>query len=296
METLSKTFADRSGVAFNLFGKDIYWYGIIIAVGLVLGVWVASEVIKRRGYRSDTILDGALICVPMAIIFARIYYVVFAPVGAFSWAQWWRVFFIWEGGLAIYGAIIGGILGLIIFAKWRKVSLLDLLDAATVGVILGQAIGRWGNFANQEAFGSVVTNPSLQWFPMSVYINADLSWHYATFFFESMCSLIIFFVLFLWYSKRAKSRGNVFFLYLLLYGIARASIEWLRTDSLWIINGTWQPPLDTILRVSWLLSVVLVIASLVVLIIRAKKPIGFLPVPEKYKRKDKKDEEPKIDQ
>ncbi|MDP2892502.1 MAG: prolipoprotein diacylglyceryl transferase [Bacillota bacterium] len=299
---------EKIGVAFTLFGKDIYWYGIIIAIGLVLGVWVAVELIKRKGYKGETILDAAIICVPMAIIFSRIYYVIFAPAGAFTWEQWWRVFFVWEGGLAIYGAVIGGVLGLFIFSKWRKVPLLDLLDVAAVGVILGQAIGRWGNFANQEAFGTAVTNPAMQWFPLSVYIERSHTvfdvvsgqniictnpWHFATFFYESIWSIGVFLFLFLWYSKRAKSRGNVFFMYLLLYGIGRTAIEWLRTDSLWIVNGAWQPPLDVLLRVSWLLSILLVITSTVILSIRAKKPIGFLTVPEKYARVGKKTEEQK---
>ncbi len=289
---------DKIGVAFNIFGKDIYWYGIIIAVGLVLGVWVAMAEIKRRGYKSDMIIDACLICVPLAIICARAYYVIF------EWKQyaneWWRIFYVWEGGLAIYGAVIGGVLGLLIFAKWRKVSFLDLLDAGGLGVIVGQIIGRWGNFANQEAFGDVVTNPSLQWFPFSVHIERvphmhyDLAtatnypimtpdWHFATFFYEMLWNLLLFAFLFFWFRKKTKSRGNIFVMYLMVYGIGRALIELLRQDSLWLVPG--------VIRVSSLLGAICFAGGIIYLIIRRNKPLSPRPIPEKYALKPKISEE-----
>lgn len=294
---------DKIGVAFNVFGKDIYWYGIIIAVGLILGVCVAMAEIKRRGYKSDMIIDACLICVPLAIICARAYYVIF------EWKQyaneWWRIFYVWEGGLAIYGAVIGGVLGLLIFAKWRKVSFLDLLDAGALGVLVGQIIGRWGNFANQEAFGDVVTNPSLQWFPFAVHIdkvphehygiisqspltygNFPIStpdWHYATFFYEMLWNVLVFAFLFFLFRKRSKSRGNIFVMYLMLYGLGRAFIELLRQDSLWLVPG--------VIRVSSLLGAVCFAGGLIYLILRRRKPLLPLPIPERYSLKPKIPEE-----
>jgi phosphatidylglycerol---prolipoprotein diacylglyceryl transferase len=239
-------------------------------------------------------IDACLICVPMAIIFARAYYVIF------SWSdyanQWWHIFYVWEGGLAIYGAIIGGVLGLLIFAKWRKVSVLDLLDAGALGVVVGQIIGRWGNFANQEAFGNQVTNPALQWFPFAVNITRvphyhyDMAtaqafsvttpdWHYATFFYEMLWNVLVLAFLFFWYRKRAKSRGNMFVMYLALYGLGRAFIELLRQDSLWLIPG--------VIRISSLLGAILFIGGVIYLILRRRKPLKPADIPEKYSLKHK---------
>lgn len=136
------------------------------------------------------------------------------------------------------------------------------MDIGGPGLIIGQAIGRWGNFVNQEAFGNLVTNEALQWFPYGVYIDKLGEWHQATFFYESMWNLIVFAVL-LWYFKRAKHKGNVFVMYLVLYGAGRAVIEGLRTDSLWLIQG--------VVRVSQALSLLLVVAGVIYLLYMHKK-------------------------
>lgn len=233
---------------FGIPGLSIRWYAAIICLGLVAGLLVAYLMGRRRGYNFDMVLDLLLLALPICIIGARLYYV------AFEWETYKNnlaeIFAIWHGGLAIYGAVIGGVIAAVVFCKWKKVPLGDVLDLGSLGLILGQAIGRWGNFANQEAFGNLITNPDLQFFPYGVYIDRLGEWHQATFFYESMWNLLVLAVL-LWYFKRAKHKGNVFVAYLALYGVGRFFIEGLRTDSLWMIPG--------VIRVSQLLSAILVV-------------------------------------
>lgn len=247
----------------NLFGiesLDIRWYGIIIAIGIIVGAAVGVWQAKKRGYNTDMVIDLVLLCLPLCIICARAYYV------AFEWDMYkddfWSVFKIWEGGIAIYGAVIGGVIGALIFSKWKKVPLGDILDIAAPSLIIGQAIGRWGNFANQEAFGYAITDPNLQFFPFGVYIDRLQEWHYATFFYESMWNLIVFVVL-IFYAKKAKHQGNVFVMYLTLYGLGRCFIEMLRTDSLWLIPG--------VIRISSLLGAIFFIAGAIYLILRHRQ-------------------------
>ena len=246
---------------FGIQGLDIRWYAVIICTGICAGLVTAFFLAKRRGYNSDMPIDLLLACIPLAIVCARIYYV------AFEWDSYKdnlaSVFAIWEGGIAIYGAVIGSVIGAFVFSRYSKIPFGDILDIGGPGLIIGQAIGRWGNFVNQEAFGNLITNESLQWFPYGVYIEELGEWHQATFFYESMWNLLVFAVL-LWYFKRAKRRGNVFVLYLVLYGVGRAFIEGLRTDSLWLIPG--------VVRISQALSIVLVLVGTAYLCIMHKKP------------------------
>lgn len=248
----------------NLFGipwLSIRWYAAIICLGLVAGLLVAYLMGRKRGYNFDMVLDLLLLALPVCIIGARLYYV------AFEWESYKNnpaeIFAIWHGGLAIYGAVIGGVIAAVVFCKWRKVPLGDVLDIGSLGLILGQAIGRWGNFANQEAFGNLITNPNLQFFPYGVYIDQLGEWHQATFFYESMWNFLVLAVL-LWYFKRAKHKGNVFVAYLALYGVGRFFIEGLRTDSLWMIPG--------VIRVSQLLSAILVLFGAVYLWYMHRRP------------------------
>lgn len=241
-------------VAFHLAGITVHWYGIIIASAILIGVWLAMREAKRRGIEeSDTIIDLCLWAVPLAVIGGRLFYVIF---------EWQRfstdllsILYIWEGGLAIYGAVIGGALAVYIFSRQRKLGFVNLLDILAPSLVLGQAMGRWGNFFNQEAYGNLVTDPSMQWFPFAVFIQnsgPDGAWHLATFFYESVWCFLVFGFLF-WYQKRQKRTGNVILWYFLLYGIERAFVEGLRTDSLWLIPD--------VVRVSQALSIVLVLAA-----------------------------------
>lgn len=261
-------------VAFTVFGHDIYWYGILISLSVVLAVVMVYREAKRKGLDADCMLDYALLTVPTAIVFARLYYVIF------EWDQYAanpiHALFIWEGGIAIYGSIIGGIVATLIFSKWKKISFWTLADLVAPGLVLGQAIGRWGNFFNQEAFGELVTNPALQFFPYAVYIERLGEWHMATFFYESVACFLIFIFLLI-YRRKAKNApaGNLFLWYWVLYGIERAYVEGLRTDSLWIFKG--GIPIGNLiffpngLRVSQVLSIIMVIAFGTVLIVRAVK-------------------------
>lgn len=269
-------------VAFTIrigsFTWPIYWYGVIIALGLVLGVILAARNIRFKGGNPDDLVDMTLIVVPLAILGARLYYVAFMW-DIYNTGPWYQVLYniiaVWHGGLAIYGGIIGGFLGILIFSRMRKLDLLFLCDVIAPSLILGQAIGRWGNFVNQEAFGYQVNNPALQFFPFSVYIENLGQYHMATFFYESLWNFIVFAVLMIYLRKRKDARaGNVFWLYLMFYGLGRMFIEGLRTDSLYI-GGTN-------LRVSQILSGVLVVGALVAFIIlnrRRKAPEDGQDVP-----------------
>ena len=231
---------------FGIEGFNIAWYGVIIGVGMVLAVCVAAFRAKRAGYKTDLILDFVLFAVPIAIVCARIYYVIF------EWDMYsddlMKIFAIREGGLAIYGGVIGGIATAVVFCKIQKVPLLKLMDFAMPSLLLGQIIGRWGNFMNQEAFGNLITDPKLQFFPYGVYIEDLAEWHQATFFYESAANLVLFIMMMI-VARRAKKDGWMTVLYLVGYGIIRCCIEGLRTDSLYLIPG---------LRVSQLLSAVLI--------------------------------------
>lgn len=245
-------------VAFEIFGRPIYWYGILIATGVLLGIYLAMRYARRLNYDPEMILDFALLAIPFAIIGARLYYVVF------QWEIYKNnpvdIFKIWQGGLAIYGAVIGGVIAAGIFSRWRKIKFWDLADIVAPSLILGQAIGRWGNFFNQEAYGNLVTDPAWQWFPFAVYIEAREEWHLATFFYESMWNFLVFIFL-MWYRKRRKRSGDIFLLYLLLYSCGRIVIEGFRTDSLYL--GPF--------RVSQLLAGLLIVFSTVMLVVRRRK-------------------------
>src|SRR5665647_896493 len=173
-----------SPIAFYIFGAPIYWYGIIISVGVMAGIYLAMRNAKFFGENPEDIVDFCLLAIPMAIVGARLYYVIF------EWSQYKEnlidIINLRKGGLAIFGGVLAGILAGFIFTKWKKINFWNLADICAPSVILGQAIGRWGNFFNQEAYGYAVKNPALQWFPAAVFIKADNQWHMATFFYESL--------------------------------------------------------------------------------------------------------------
>lgn len=235
-------------VAFTIFGLSINWYGIFIATAVLLAIYLSGQAAKRRGYDSDIIVDCALLVVPMGVIGGRLYYVIF------EWEQYssdlLRIFDLRSGGLAIYGAVILGMVAVLIYSKWKKIPFFRMVDFIVPSLILAQGIGRWGNFFNQEAYGALVTNPSLQFFPYAVYIEAVGQWYQATFFYESAWCLAMFFVLYA-YQKRTKKDGNVFALYLVVYGFERMIVEGMRSDSLYL-GG---------MRVSQVLSAVIFIGA-----------------------------------
>lgn len=243
---------------FGIEGFNIAWYGVIIGVGMLLGVLLATYRAKKKGYQSDLIFDFILIALPIAIICARLYYVVF------EWEDYVgnpiKIFAIREGGLAIYGGVIGGFLSAVVFCKINKFPILKLIDLAIPSLVLGQAIGRWGNFMNQEAYGAIITNPKLQIFPFGVYIDAISEWHQATFFYESTWNIVLF-TLLLVVARRMKKDGSLLAIYFMGYGMGRFLVEGLRTDSLYLFH---------VIRVSQLLSLLLVIGGIILFVLLNK--------------------------
>ena len=235
---------------FGIEGFDIAWYGVIIGIGMMIATGIASYRAVKAGYKSDLIIDFILFAIPIGIVCARLYYV------AFEWEYYAgdlaKILAIREGGLAIYGGVIGGITTAIVFAKVNKFPLLKLLDFVMPSLALGQAIGRWGNFTNQEAFGNLITNPKLQFFPYGVYIDRLEEWHQATFFYESMANITLF-ILMMLIVKKVKKDGWMLATYFMGYGCIRFFVEGLRADSLYLIPG---------LRVSQMLSAILILLGL----------------------------------
>lgn len=249
-----------SRVAFSLFGKDIYWYGIIIALGFALAVIYAMRRVDEFGLVQDNILDFIFVAVPAAVICARLYYCIF------EWESYKdnpiSVLYVWEGGIAIYGAVIGSIIAAILFCKIKKVPLLPLMDIGALGLLIGQMIGRWGNFMNREAFGAETDS----FLKMGLaYTNSGMKYYHPTFLYESLWNLVGFVILH-FFSKKRKFDGQVFLGYVIWYGLGRAWIEGLRTDSLYLFG--------TGIRVSQLLAAVSVVAAMAVMIyvLRVKKP------------------------
>ena len=210
--------------SFYLFGINVKFYGVLMALAMLVGVLLACKNTKFRGMISDNIFTLALIVLPLAVIGARLFYVL----GASHSYTFWEIFKIWEGGLSIYGGLIGGAVGVAIFCFFMKKNFFDVADICVVSLILGQAIGRWGNFFNQEVYGKLVTNPAWQWFPFAVYLD-NCEWHYALFFYEFLLNLAIFAVLYVML-KKIKQRGYVMSAYLVLYGAVRFVLEPLRAQ------------------------------------------------------------------
>ena len=268
-------YLQHVGKSFDVFGFTIAYYGVVIAIGMVLGTLLARAVAKRTGQDPDAYVSFAILSIIIAVICARLYYV------AFSWDLYkdnlLSILNIRQGGLAIYGGVIGGIIAAIIFAAVKKIRLGTLLDTACVGLLLGQIIGRWGNFFNREAFGGYTDSLFAMQLPVSsvrsVDITTELASHmqvvdgisyiqvHPTFLYECMWNIVVLIIL-LARTKHKKFEGAIFFGYLLGYGLGRAWIEGLRTDQL-LIPGT---PF----AVSQFLSIGLVIVSLVVILIRRR--------------------------
>ena len=228
-------------VAFTLFGLDVHWYGIIIAIGLLLAIILARFLAKLRGFDKDDPFEWILWVFPFAIVGARLYFLIFngGPWG-------WDSFKIWDGGIAVYGSIIGGAIGVLVYCLVRKKNFLSVADVIVPCLILGQGIGRIGCYCSGCCYGVEVTDPSLQFFPISIMLN-DGHWHLATMFYESFCDLIICAVLII-ILKKVKIKGIVLSTYLILYGIIRAIIEGFRGESLMLGS----------LRVSQVLSIILI--------------------------------------
>ena len=242
---------------FSIGPLSIHFYGVIIALGLVLAVVYGMRRSKQFGLTEDHILDGVLWIVPFAILCARLYYCVF------EWDTYKEnpisILYIWEGGLAIYGGVIGAAIGIIVYTRIKKLNLGALLDLVSLGFLIGQSIGRWGNFMNREAFGA----PTESFLRMGLFNSRTgaFEYYHPTFLYESVWNAVGF-VLLHKLSKKRQYDGQIALGYVAWYGLGRAFIEGLRMDSLY-----WGS-----FRVSQLLAAVSCIAAAVVLTIQYFKP------------------------
>lgn len=272
-------YLEYVGKNFTVFGISIAYYGVIIAVGMLAGILLATYEAKRTGQNPDDYFDLAIIAIICSVIGARLYYVIF------SWDLYkdnlWSILNLRQGGLAIYGGVIAAIITAVVFAKVKGLSFPRLADTAGLGLILGQIIGRWGNFFNREAFGGYTDGLLAMQLPVSAVRDSDISKELAehivetggvsyiqvhpTFLYESLWNLVLLVILLL-IRKRKKFEGEIFLLYLAGYGIGRAWIEGLRTDQL-LIPGTS-------VAVSQVLAVVLAVVSVMMLIILRKKAVS----------------------
>ena len=262
---------DLPSVAFSIFGYDIHWYGIVIAFGFALAVLYGGRKAYKWKMSLDGMVDVLLWGTLFGIVCARLYYV------AFEW-DYYSVHLneipaIWNGGIAIYGGIIGALIGAAIGCKTGKINFFNLLDLGALGLLIGQGIGRWGNFFNQEAFGTNTDTALFRmWSPKirdtlaqsaellaqkGVEVDPNTAVH-PTFLYESVWCLLSFLVLHIVVTYFRKFKGEVFLLYGVLYGAERAVVEGMRTDSLYIANTT--------IRVSQLLSLIIVVCALAALI------------------------------
>ena len=262
--------ANYSSISFPFLGIEVnpprvlelgpltlHYYGAIIALGLVLAVMYSCKRGHEFGLEEDDILDGVLWITPFAILCARIYYC------AFSWHEYAAnpisVLYIWNGGIAIYGSVIGAIIGMAVFAKIKKVKMMAVVDLILIAFLIGQFIGRWGNFVNREAFGAATDS----FFRMGLFNTRTNTWEYyhPTFLYESVWNMVGF-VLLHFLSKKRKYDGQMALSYAAWYGLGRCFIEGLRVDSLW-----WGP-----FRVSQVLAAITCITAVAVLVWQAFKP------------------------
>ena len=262
--------SNYTSISFPSFGIEVnpprtlsigpftaHYYGLVIAVGLILAVLYACKRSKEFGLKEDDIMDGVLWVTPFAIICARVYYV------AFSWADYAEnpisVLYIWEGGIAIYGGVIGAIIGVAVLCRVKKIRMSTVLDLVLLGFLIGQSMGRWGNFFNREAFGAATDS----FFRMGLFNQVTGEWEYyhPTFLYESLWNLLGL-ILLHFLSKKRQYDGQVALGYAAWYGLGRTMIEGLRVDSLY-----WGP-----FRVSQVLAAVTCIAAVSVLIWQYFKP------------------------
>lgn len=269
-------YLDHVGKNISIFGFSIAYYGIVIVTGMMIAIWIAQREAKRTGQNPEQYLDLAMIGIAAGILGARIYYVIFA------WDYYkddlLSIFNIRQGGLAIYGGIIGACIAVVIYNRKKKQSFGLLMDTASMSIVFGQIMGRWGNFFNREAFGDYTNNLFAMQLPVSAVRANEITqkmWDHVvtvngveyiqvhpTFLYESLWNVGVLLFLF-WFRKRKKFNGEVFLMYLIGYGLGRIWIEGLRTDQLLLpVVG---------LPVSQLLSGCLVVGCTILVVWKRKK-------------------------
>lgn len=269
-------YLDHVGKNISIFGFSIAYYGIVIVTGMMIAIWIAKREAKRTGQNPEQYLDLAMIGIAAGILGARIYYVIFA------WDYYkddlLSIFNIRQGGLAIYGGIIGACIAVVIYSRKKKQNFSLLMDTASMSIVFGQIMGRWGNFFNREAFGDYTNNLFAMQLPVSAVRANEITqkmWDHVvtvngveyiqvhpTFLYESLWNVGVLLFLF-WFRKRKKFNGEVFLMYLIGYGLGRIWIEGLRTDQLLLpVVG---------LPVSQLLSGCLVVGCTILVVWKRKK-------------------------
>lgn len=287
-------------IAFSIGSIAVRWYGLILGTGALVGLLLAIREGKRFGIPQEFFMDLLLLGVPSAIIGARIYFV------AFTWEQYkdnfWDVFKIWEGGIAIYGALIGAIICAVILVRRRGYNFWRIADICAPSLIVGQMIGRWGNFVNQEAYGGPTTEAFLSdYLHLPAFIvnqmNVEGIFRHPTFLYESVWNLVGLLLLFVLRRQKFLRAGELFFSYFIWYSIGRFFIEALRTDSLafkgpqWLasfVDGLWSPmlwlgfehgyldPNYGNVRISQLLALVIIVIAIIFIIVR-RRTVSELP-------------------
>jgi len=267
------------------FLSGVQWYGVIIALAMVAGIALAWFCARYRGYNPDVVFDIAIWAIPCAIVGARLNFALsealsdrpmtFLEIIGFQNGE-----FVGLSGLSIMGGIVGGVIGVLCNAliykkKGRKETFLHMADIAAPFLLLGQAIGRWGNFANQELYGQAVTNPSMQWFPFAVYIDAEQGWFQALFFYEFVLNLIgAALLLWIWLGKRRSHKGMVAAFYFMWYGIIRTFLEGLRQPE-FIMYWFDVIPIS---QAQALLTALAGVAIMIFIIARARKKEKLVPL------------------
>ena len=269
-------YLDHVGKNISIFGFSIAYYGIVIVTGMMIAIWIAQREAKRTGQNPEQYLDLAMIGIAAGILGARIYYVLFAWV--YYKDDLLSIFNIRQGGLAIYGGIIGACIAVVIYSRKKKQNFSLLMDTASMSIVFGQIMGRWGNFFNREAFGDYTNNLFAMQLPVSAVRANEITqkmWDHVvtvngveyiqvhpTFLYESLWNVGVLLFLF-WFRKRKKFNGEVFLMYLIGYGLGRIWIEGLRTDQLLLpVVG---------LPVSQLLSGCLVVGCTILVVWKRKK-------------------------
>lgn len=257
-------------------GHGIYWYGIILAFAMLAGLYLCMKQAKHYGLTEDNIMDMVLWAVPCCIIGSRIYYVLFyldlyrKADGSLDWGAMLRI---WDGGLAIYGTVIVGVLVALIYTKRHKIPFFAMTDLAVMGLMLGQIIGRWANFINREAFGTETTLPWRMKLWVTSYTSIEV---HPTFLYESLWNLIGLLLILFIVSKGRRFDGENTWFYFLWYGLGRSWIEGLRTDSLYLFN--WEL-FGQRIRVSQALSIVMAAVAAFMLVyniaIKKRSPEGL---------------------
>lgn len=257
---------DVNKVAFSVGGFNIYWYAIIITAGLALAVLFCSRFVKRYGMKSDDVIDIVLWCGPFALIGARLYYILFSIQDFLTDGRLdiGKVIDVRSGGLAIYGGVIVGFVTAYFVCRYKKIDTMAMFDAGAIGFLIGQCIGRWGNFVNAEAYG---THTDLPW---GMSINGGAAVH-PTFLYESLWNLLGFILIYTFARTLARRSGELFFMYIGWYGLGRVWIEGLRTDSLYLFtdsfaqsHGLYNP------RISQIIAALSIIAGIIGYILARK--------------------------